>query len=309
MLKMRRHKQYISEWKGVSNNLKRLATEIVNIIWKMSSSQPPKLDARLLKPCIQGTFVYDLHKISHNPEDDFGFDNLTVNYLLYLFDSNLEYSYSYDKMGSSYSDSETNTINVISGLVEGNANHQTVEEIWHELEHLFQYGMGMEKREELYDNVIKNAKSEENKTDSLVARLVYFTFPHEQDAFVNQFYAMLDTQNFNSTFQIALYSFEAYRNFSRLFGEFKEKLSNDTEKEEIIRSSNKINLSIRQLKNRIHFGFKRFKNKLKMVYERHNEEMKQKKEGVEESLRRSRIISSALNEYKDRYGLMEIINE
>ena len=79
-------------------------------------------------------------------------DMLTVHYIMYCLETQREYYILLPKLGknaNSEADSETNTIKIVSVFIGDGVSEDFYETISHELEHLYQYGKGMKKREGL----------------------------------------------------------------------------------------------------------------------------------------------------------------
>lgn len=120
-------------------------------------------------------------------------DTLTVHYIMYCLETQREYYILMLKLGknaNSEADSETNTIKIVSAFIGDGVSEDFYETISHELEHLYQYGKGMKKREGLYDRAVAMANSKDDSS-KYVGLGCYYSFKHEQDAFVHQFYTFL----------------------------------------------------------------------------------------------------------------------
>lgn len=292
---MKKHKQYISEWKSVNDNVKDLAEKISKQLWDISHNDKPYVSELIDCPYIEGSFEYGV-----NP-DAFGFDVLTVNYTIYFFDSAKEYNETIDKIGNSESDYETRSITIRNGFIEGYFNYLILQDVYHEIEHLFSYANGMEKRENFYNTVKECLERYKNNVEYCsVAKLTYYTFRHEQDAFANQFYGFLNKEHVNMDFKNAVSYMPHYVDYKRQRAIFLEFLR--YKPDECIACIKELGMTLEQFKKRIHFGFQRFEKKLRNVYERHMIE-------IRESARTIMMKKIILEEYRKRYKNIEFKRE
>ena len=288
---MKKHKLYIVEWKSINDNVKTLSEYIGKCIYNDSLNKSVYLGNFRKYPFINGTVNVNLNDIFNQPLEIFGIDSITVNYILYLVDSYNEY-YAVNNFNSS-SDYDKQEMTIVCCLINGEIHPEYISDIYHEVEHMFQYGMGMEKRKELYDNVINIINNSDNELERTVCRLIYYTFPHEQDAFVNQFYGFLNKVKPDDVFEHLLYNASMYGHF---FND-KRVYSHSKVNNELL---NKIGISREQLNKRIHFGGKRLKQKMKNVFDRYTMER------LNENVKRADITKSLIIEnYRKRYKNIE----
>lgn len=261
------HKQYVNEWKSINDSTKKLSEYISKMIWNISSEQTDmKLDRVLYVPFLSGEFDINLNDIL--VDNAFGIDSLNVVYYLYFYDDVYRYNKDYAKIGNSSYDNDTNTLTVKGGIIEGCFNFLITQEIWHELNHAFEYGNGLHKREELYSIVSKvMTNNQSSEIEKIVSRLLYYTFPHEQDAFVHQFYGLLSSQGIRGKFDELIMKYTHYSSFIT-----------DKSRYSILKKDNKNNvkeviqefgMKIPQFEKRIHFAKKRLYRKLRSAYERY----------------------------------------
>lgn len=300
---MEKHKQYVNEWKSINDEVKTLADTIVNVMWYKSENDKPIMDRNLKIPFITGEFPLYMETVFNDGKNHFGIEKINVYYRIYFMDSIQQYNENYDNIGNSEYNSEENKIYIIDGLIEGNFNTSIVEQVYHELSHAFEYGMGMEKRADLYgkvSNVLKNGGSEVEKA---MCKMVYYTFPHEQDAFAHQFYAILDSNDVDDSFDDLLYQFNSYVDFHRSIITYTKAVSNN---DDAVRMAlDYLGLSMEQFNKRYRFGKKRFERKLRNVYQRHIYELHQKRMTVEGKLKQEFISNEILSEYRKRYNNIE----
>ena len=260
------HRQYIIEWKSVNDNIKQLSDVIAKEMWNDSQDKKPCIDRRMMLPCVKDNFAFPIKN------DSFGvLKTINVDYILYFLDSIEQYNSIYQKIGNCEYNKEDNTLYVREGLIEGEYNSRIPESIYHELTHCFEYGMGMEKRETLYD-LIKRTIEDNNASDveRKMSMLLYYTFPHEQDAFAHQFYAWLNNRKIDEDFEDVVIRFENYSHFLILSSGYRQFIKYDSN---VVRTFlSRIGMTWEQFVKRIHYGKKRFKNKLRNVFERYCQE-------------------------------------
>lgn len=158
---MKKHKAYINEWKNVSDDVIRLTEILAGKIFKHSQSVPRKYSKVNRKVYLTGKFPCNIDECFPN-DNKFGFDILNVEYVLYMVDNVQEYnSLSSDGdtvANSSFSDYDKRQLTIVSGIIGGYMSPDYIQDIMHEVNHLFEYGNGMEKKVSLYDKAIELVK-------------------------------------------------------------------------------------------------------------------------------------------------------
>ena len=296
---MRIHRQYINEWKSVNDDVKALADEITLLMWKNSQTAKPMVDRYCSIPFIEGTFKVK----PTNPQDksaNLSFLSLTVDYRLYLFDSAEEYNQHYTEIGNSEYKDDENKLYLRIGIVEGYYTPNIAEEVYHELNHAYQYGMGFEKKVHLYDKVAKVFS--EKSQDSLwlsMAKILYYTFTHEQDSFANQFYANLNAVKSKLSFEEAVLRFPNFVDFKQSKAFYKEADRNHDESiNDVLRY---FGMTREQFNKRLHFGWKRLLKKLRRVFQRYTYEVGNNSLTVEQHIKKVSVDALVLNELRQRY--------
>lgn len=296
------HKQYINEWKSVNDNVISLSNRIASELWGNSQDDEPHLSRMANMPYIEGSF--------NTSAGEVGVDSITVYYVLYMAYDEDAYNELISKkiLGAEY-DIDKNMLSIISCIVNGVFHNTLVSDIYHEVEHVFQYSSGMEKRENLYDDVVSFIRSDNNnETLESVARLIYMTFPHEQDAFANQFYGYLRSNNVFGMFRDIVNTVSEYRNLNYLIGVVK--LHVGEEYYNIAELLKGFGMTFEQFKKRVHYGKRRLYRKLRKVYQRHMIEMRERRKIPMET---ENILSNddflLLLEHKDIYGDISYKNE
>lgn len=255
-----RKKKILAERKGINDSIVDLSDAIADRILLDVPKQAVMVSTVLNEPYVEGDFVQKL-----NGEID-GLEEIKVHYLLYSFGVPSKYNMWYDfvKVGNepknynSYADYDNGEIQIVSTYIGDKIMPSFAENILHEITHLYQYGKGMEKRNDLYHNAIMMAQSR-NRLTSAIGKTIYYTFSHEQDAMVHQFYGFLLQNKGILGFNEAL----RHSEYANAVNALKEALDLKGDAAEVIKQTG---LSVKQWKMRVHFGYKRFKQKMYNVY-------------------------------------------
>ena len=143
------------------------------------------------------------------------------------------------------------------------------ETIYHELEHLYQYGMGMEKRKTLYEKTRELHERGNNDINGFdVGLCCYFSFKHEQDAFVHQFYAQLFQNTKNDDFENLIKFYQPYKTMLKAYNVLLKNRNNKS----IMNAINYLGYSRSSFIKLVNYRWKRFKRKLLNAYSRFIEE-------------------------------------
>lgn len=303
---MKRHKQYIAEWKSVNDNVDKLAVTLTDFIWNDSKRFKMSFSKATNMQFIESRITVSIEDLIG--ENDFDFDDLNVSYIIYFFDSEESYINNFGMMPSSESDYDSKSMKIVFGSIKGELNASAYEEVYHEVEHMFSYDNGMEKRKEMYDKAIELTKSDADYEIKSVGYLLYYTFRHEQDAFANQLYGEL---KFNKTFlpfEDVLSSNQTYRNILNQNMIFS--LAYKNRKKELDNVLSGFGYDIGSFRKRVHFGISRLKRKFKNVYIRHMIELKKRNMTVERVTQYDKLQSKLIEKLKKRYGgNINIVNE
>lgn len=178
----------LNEEKSISKEVTDISRRIVSNIINHSAKQFMAVSPTLDWQYAEGNFDVDLSRYNISP--------IHVYYLIYKFESErdipiflkLNKKLSFD---CSY-DEETRQMVIITYVCNGYFAEDFEESVMHETTHMFQYGKGMEKRASLYKNAIDLMQSpQSSQLERYIGELLYHSFPHEQDAFVHQFFQHL----------------------------------------------------------------------------------------------------------------------
>lgn len=290
------HRRYINEWKSINHEVMQLSRYVSHIIWKDSFNGEIKLSDMVKKPYIEGCFEININN-AFMGDHHFDIEKMNIRYIMYMLDS-------YDEVGetmrinkfNSLFDRDTSTMTIICYSIKGKIHPDFIGDIYHEIEHLFQYGMGMEKRSDLYDMAIEGTKDEKDEIRKVISFLIYFTFPHEQDAFANQFYGLLKSGKYKDNIngdELIMNETEYARYYSclRMYKSFR-----NTYMDHIREVLNRFGLTLEQFNKRVHYGGQRLKNKLLKVYQRYEYEK------MANSIREGRVMLSIIKEVKRDYN-------
>lgn len=299
---MRKHKQYIQEWKSVNDDIKELATKLVDIMWYKSYEDKPYLDVDIKIPYVSGEFPLYMETVFNDGKEHFGLDKINVFYKIFLFDSIEQYNMVYNRIGNSEYNVGENKLFIIDGIIGGEYNYSLVENVYHELSHAFEYGMGMEKREDLYDKVA-DLIGKGSEVEVAMCKMVYYTFSHEQDAFAHQFYGRLTSMNEEATFEEYLNSFPNYIDFMRSIMIYTKAVSEGNE--EVRGCLNYLGMTSEKFNKRYRFGKNRLVRKLRNVYERYCMEKQEKSMTIEGKINSEFVSKQILENYRERYKDIE----
>ena len=296
-------KQYITEEKSISNDVKILGNYVAKAIFNDSVNTSQKLSNVKGVPYIENEFIISIDEILNGMHNNFGIDTLTVKYILYNCDSKDEY---YEKVYSyginSEASYEDKRLVIVSGMVKGYILPDFIDDIYHELTHLLQYGMGMEKRVNLYDNVINLLKKSDNEISNAILRIMYMSFKHEQDAFAHQFYSKLrrtkEKRSFDDVINETEYGFYKKLRTTYFYGKtFEGEVVDDV--------LSKIGMTREQFEKRMNYGASRLRSKMKNAYDKYLIDTIPNNIRVEENIKYDISKNKILKEYKKRYPNIE----
>lgn len=296
-------KQYVNEEKSISEDVKLLADYIGKAIFKDSINIEQKLSKIREIPFIENEFVINVNDALRGGVNNFGLDTLTIKYILYNCDSKQEY---YQKVFSYGNNSEASfedkKIIIVSGMIKGYILPDFIDDIYHELTHLLQYGMGMEKRVNLYDAVQKMLITATSKVEEAILRIIYMSFKHEQDAFAHQFYSFLRRSKEKNTFENLVNKSEygLYKKFRTTYFYGKT-----FESETVDNVLSNLGMNREQFEKRMNYGASRLRTKLKNAYDKYLIDIKSKTLKVETNLKYDLYKDSILMEYRKRYTNLE----
>ena len=261
-----KRKLVVEKW-SISDIVRTYTDKISEKIIKLSTEQ---LDNKQYKysPITQTAYVEGKFEIN---TFDFGNDKmppvLNVEYIMYDVHNANSYNNVIKKedkgIVNSESDFKQNYIRIVSGYIGETLLPDFYGSISHEVEHIYQYACGMQKKIDLYDAVC-NLYKDENVDKQNVGYTLYYTFKHEQDAMAHQFYEYLDTINiYSNNFENILEHFSEYMAFTKAIN-FIKKMDKDRLKTIL----NSIGFSIADYNKRIHYSFKRFVQKMHNAFNR-----------------------------------------
>ena len=171
-------KNIILEYKSISDDVADVAEYVGNAIINDAQNQVRTASEQTYQYFKENTFQIRVRNFLK------GGDILTVNYIMYFFKSEDFYSGYVQLHGQKFNseaDEETNTIKIVSAFIGVNVADDFYETIYHELEHLYQYGMGMEKRKTLYEKTKDLLdRGNDDINGYYVGLCCYFSFKHEK---------------------------------------------------------------------------------------------------------------------------------
>ena len=267
----------LNEWKNVSNNVKTVGNEIVELISNAAKQKIKtdnvKLSPVLGYPYVDGSFNYSFK------DGSFGeLDCIKVSYTVYMVDGYDEYNAiirgENTMQLNSESDYEGKKMSIVSAFVGGYPSKDFTENVYHELNHLYEYSQGMQKNVNLYDIVVNvvNGNIDSDELTKMIALTIYYTFKHEQDAFVHQFYGFLIQEHPDGDFE-HLIRYSEYPNLENALSSVMEKSNGSVT--EIEKRLGVFGLTIAKYNKRISYGLPRLERKLKNAFRRYCIEYRQ----------------------------------
>lgn len=254
------------EYKSISDDVADLAEYVGNAIINDAQSQVKTASEQTYQYFKENTFKIRVRNFLK------GGDILTVNYIMYSVETEEGYNILVKGLGqkaNSEADEETNTIKIVSAFIGDNVADDFYETIYHELEHLFQYGMGMIKRKTLYEKTKDLLdRGNDDINGYYVGLCCYFTFKHEQDAFVHQFYAQLRQKAKRGYFEELIKNFRPYQTMLKAY----DVLLNNQDNIYIMNAINYLGYSRKKFINMVKYRCKRFETKMLNAYNRFMEE-------------------------------------
>lgn len=278
----------VLEYKSISDDVCDFGDYVGDTIIQDTQAQTKIVSKQTFKKFVENTFQIKIKNFLK------GGNILTVNYIMYYTDT--KEAYEMLVRGNSEANEETNSIKIVSGFIDGEVADDFYETIYHELEHLYQYGMGMEKRKTLYDKTRELLDLGEQNIDAYYVGLCcYYSFKHEQDAFVHQFYAQLRQNKDRDKFEVLSQKFAPYQSMLKAYNVIISYKNN----ERIMDAINDLGYSRNDFIKLVKYRRKRFTTKMINAYERYMEETSTLNEhNIDRFINR---MNSILNESKN-YG-------
>lgn len=291
------------ETKSISDSVVNLSDIIADRILEDAPKRQKKLSRINKTVYVEGDLRHLVSDILN------GIDFLKIHYILYIFENETEKSLFYRNISEKdssnlncWSDYETGSMQIVSSYVDGKIDSEFGETILHEVTHLYQYSQGLGKNESFYDNVVKMAQSS-NPIERAVGFATYYTFRHEQDAMVHQFYGYLLQNNIDGQSFDNLLKHSEYNKAIEALNIIKDN------KKEASKYIYKLGIDIRQWNYRIHYQFKRFRQKLYNAFIRYTviDQNKTVDENKGRDINLRYIIKSqmAINEIFEHYPNIE----
>lgn len=278
------------EYKSISDDVADLADYVGNAIINDARSQVKVASEQTYQYFKENTFKVKVKNFLK------GGEILTVNYILYFVKTREGYDILLNGLGqgaNSEADEETNTIRIVSAFVGDDVADDFYETIYHELEHLYQYGMGFSKRENLYEKMrtlLDKGRGDINAY--YVGLCCYYSFKHEQDAFVHQFYAHLCQNGKMDRFENLCKEYMPYRNMLYAYNV----LIKNQDNKHILNAINYLGYSRRDFIKLVDYRSKRLRTKMLNAYRRFMEETSVNEHNVDGHIRRMNKLISESND-------------
>lgn len=259
-------KEILLEKKSINDSIVKVANEVCSeIIRRVNNGQ--KLKSNITYTDFsQGSFQVKIKNFLK------GGDILTINYTIYFVETIESYNILIGNLGenaNSEADSDTNTIRIVSGFIAGKPSSDLYQTLYHELTHLYQYGMGMKRRNELYDKANELALKGNNDINSCyVGYCAYYSFKHEQDAYAHQFYAYLKNNGKRDKFEVLCNGFPYYNFINNAFNIVVKYQNNP----DMIKAMNYLGYNKKDFIELIKYRKKRFNTKMHNAYLKYMED-------------------------------------
>ena len=201
----------LNEYKNVSDDVYQFAVEIYNKILDDADIQ------QMQKSHVNGFLFVQNTLLLDNSNIKWIFNNinsLKLTYVLYVSETTREYNYimqNIDADANSESDYDNKSITIVSGYIDGYIASDFLSNICHEVNHLYEYDKGREKRVDLYDKVRELIGFQKDEA-YIVGNAIYYSFHHEIDAFVHEFYGFLNQEKSNHLNFEQLLKYSEYMN-------------------------------------------------------------------------------------------------
>ena len=205
-------------------------------------------------------------------------DSLKVNYILYVSETTKEYNYimqNIDADANSETDYDNKSITIVSGYIDDYISPDFLSNICHEVNHLYEYDNGREKRVDLYDKV-RELIAMKNNDAYIVGNAFYYSFQHEIDAFVHQFYGFLKQEKPNHLDFEQLLNYSEYMNALSAY-KFVYNKRND---KKVMNWINYLGYDRKSYFKRLKYGLKKLFINIKNAYLRYKLENRQMTEGA-----------------------------
>jgi hypothetical protein len=283
----------LNEYKNVSTEVYEFSEQLYDMILDNSDNTQMKKSRINGFLYIENNFVADITSCKKWIFKNI--DKLSVRYVLYVAETTKEYNYimqNVDFEANSESDYNKRTITIVSGFINGYIASDFHGTICHEVNHLFEYDNGREKRVDLYDKV-RELLSKNDTDANIVVNAIYYSFQHEIDAFVHEFYGFLQQEKPNHLRFEELVNYSEYNNANYAYKNFLSRKDNPN----IIKWINYLGYSRRDYIKRIKYGLQRLYRKIKNAYLRYRLENRVMTEGLIHRLQKNEKIRMEESRY------------
>ena len=265
----------LNEYKNVSDDVYQFAVEIYNKILDDADIQ------QMQKSSVNGFLFVQNTLLLNNTNVKWIFNNinsLKLTYVLYVSETTKEYNYimqNIDADANSESDYDNKSITIVSGYIDGYIASDFLSNICHEVNHLYEYDNGREKRVNLYDKVRELIGFQKDEAYS-VGNAIYYSFRHDIDAFVHEFYGFLNQEKPNHLNFEQLLNYSEYANALSAYKTVYSR-RNDTK---VMKWINYLGYDRKTYFKRLKHGLKKLFTKIKNAYLRYKLENRQMTEGT-----------------------------
>lgn len=250
----------INEWKSISDDVLKLSEIIFNRLLDDSKKMAKTIGRITSIPFKRGEFTINNEMI---------IGDISVRYTVYECGNNHDYDYLVNNSILNCSaDNEDNSINISCARIGNEFIDDVVSDIAHEVNHLYQYSNGMQKKVDLYDRAMLVINNDYlSSIGRYVGYLLYYTFKHEQDSFVTQFYYYIkqNDSKCEHEFNAMCNDYQVYQTMTKCLSKVKQ----NKDHADVKRALSVVGMDYSRWKLRVENGIKRFERKLMNVYHRH----------------------------------------
>lgn len=258
-------------WGSVSDENRQLSKFIMDKIMENMRSQP--YENKRISENYNTKYVSNTFELVLPPYKEVAYKKITIKYLIYETESEEESNFMFHKLrinGNCSWSEDTSTMTIITTVINGEPSSDFLESVIHETNHLFEYSLGMKKNEKLYEKMAQIIEKSKNEKQYYIALALYYTFKHERNSFVQQFYQFLLTKKtLDEDFWELIFEFKPWEYFHKAV----DNAYLYRNKEEAIKTIEFLGFNDESYYRRLDNAYDRFYRKLANVYFRRKTEL------------------------------------
>lgn len=264
-------RELLQEWKGVSDENRQISKFIMNKIMEDMRSQP--YENKRISENYTTRYISNTFELVLPPYKQVINKKIAIKYLIYETESEEESNFMFHNLhidGNCSWDEGINTMTIVTTLINGKPSSDFLESIIHETNHLFEYSLGMKKNEDRYGKTIAILNKRKGDVQYHIALALYYTFKHERNSYIQQFYQfLLDKEITGDNFDELIKDFKPWYHFENALEAVEDYRENKFAKEAI----NFLGFDVKIYYYRLYDAYNRFYEKLHNVYNRRKKEL------------------------------------